>query len=91
MIMCAHKHHVCFLETTKELSHSDTLRFSCKFISDRVPLFTYLKYYFTLLTKSFALFNNWLMAQKDLLCFFHSPGCIVTLKASYACFTAFPV
>ena len=43
MIMCTHKHHEFFLETTTELSHLDATRFSCKFISDRVPLFTYLK------------------------------------------------
>ena len=41
MIMCTHKHHVFCLETTTELSHSDATRFSYKFISDRVPLFTY--------------------------------------------------
>ena len=35
--------HSFSLETTTELSRSDTTRFSCKFISDRVPLFTYLK------------------------------------------------
>ena len=92
MIMCTHKHHVFFLEMTTELSHSDATRFSCKFISDRVPLFTYLKYYFTLLTKSFILFNNWLMAQKDVLWFFRSLGCIATLKACSACFTSsFPL
>ena len=34
MIMCTHKHHVFFLETTTELSHSDATTFSCKCISD---------------------------------------------------------
>ena len=42
MIMCTHKHYVFFLETTTELSHYDTARLSCNFISDGVPLFTYL-------------------------------------------------
>ena len=89
--MCTHKHHVFFLETTTELSHSDPTRFCRKFISDWVPLFTYLKWYITLLTKSFVLFSNCLMAQKVFLWFFRSHGCIVTLKACSACLTAFPL
>ena len=88
MIVCTHKYHVFFLETTTELSHLDALRFSCKFISDRLPLFTYLKWYFTLLTMSY---NNWLMAQKYLLWFFRSLGYIATLKACSACFIPFPL
>ena len=65
MIMCTHKHHVFFLETTTELSHSDFLatssptEFLCLHISSN--------YDFALLTKSFVLFNHRLMAQKDLL------------------------
>ena len=79
-----------FLKKTTELSHSDATRFSCNFISDGVPLLTYLKWYFTLLTKSFILFNNYSSWHKNISCdFFHSLSCIATLKACSACFTAF--
>ena len=37
------------------------------------------------------IYNNWLMAQKDLLWFFCSLGYIATQKACSACFTTFPL
>ena len=40
MIMGTHKHHEFLLKKTTELSHYDTARLSCNFISNGVPLFT---------------------------------------------------
>ena len=64
------------------LANSSPTEFLCLPISSNILHFW----------QSFALFNNWLtLAQKDLLWFFRSLGCIATLKASSACFTAFPL
>ena len=64
------------------LANSSPTEFLCLPISSNILHFW----------QSFALFNDWLtLAQKDLLWFFRSLGCIATLKASSACFTAFPL